>query len=82
MDLHESPSMSSSLKLQIVRALDQSTRLHAGLHGFLGVPHGDGGESGEGDALEAAATHNTPSPYQRAQEILLSKQVRSKYEVM
>ena len=63
-DLHESAHMSSSVKLQIVRALDQTLRLRQGLDWFLG----------RNAAQTGAAAVNRPTGYQRATEILMSKQ--------
>ena len=81
LDLFCSEYMSSSLKLQIVKALDASTRLKEGLDWFLGQHHlqVENGTEIEGDGCDTdldrptAVTRQTG--YQRLLDIMLQKQV-------
>ena len=62
--------MSFSLKLQIVNALDQTTRLHDGIQWFLGT------HKKQRELTEADSSGEQPlSSYQRAVKCLLQKQV-------
>ena len=68
-DLFESQYMSATVKLQIVRALDQSTRRACGMRWFVGI-HPE-------QLHKTSETTTTESAYQRLVRILTTKQVRS-----
>ena len=66
LDLFESQYMSLSLKLQIVRSLDCTTRFREGIESFMGISDGET----EIDNREPAQ-----SPYQRLVNMMIAKQV-------
>ncbi|XP_064611731.1 protein virilizer homolog [Liolophura sinensis] len=84
LDLYEAPSMSVSLKVQIVRALDQTTRFKEGIDWLLGKQdlqteaESDANvENGHGTEVRSAPVSETgqkATVYQRLLEIVMSKQ--------
>lgn len=73
LDLYTSEHMSSSVQLQVVRALDLSTRLHDGMDWLLGKHHlqiqtGTGIREDRGESKGMTG-------YQRVVSILMDKQV-------